>query len=276
MFLSPDRRLLSIVGEWGPGVILDTLDGKITPFSENLVLEGIFNWFPDSQHMLAEASRHSLWLIDPIRGDYSRLAVPGMGDIDSASASPDGRSIVYSHEFGSSTHLRIVDSDGRNDRMLLELKNRVTNLTWSPDNNKIAFHGEGWISLDLRDLSAVKLGFFPVVNSDFNTPSWSPDSRYLALVVCNVSLCEGSGEDLIKDANIVIFDVETGEHRTIRPDGETGNANPVWSPDSSRIVFISNYGGQPDLWSLNFKDGSVDQITNQGRFFYLLSWQNSE
>jgi TolB protein len=160
--------------------------------------------------------------------------------------------------------------------MLLELKNRVTNLTWSPDNNKIAFHGEGWISLDLRDLSAVKLGFFPVVNSDFNTPSWSPDSRYLALVVCNVSLCEGSGEDLIKDANIVIFDVETGEHRTIRPDGETGNANPVWSPDSSRIVFISNYGGQPDLWSLNFKDGSVDQITNQGRFFYLLSWQNSE
>jgi hypothetical protein len=277
LFPSPDRRFLSIVGDWGTGVIFDALNGKVYPISKNIVPEDFFNWYPDNRHVLIQASLESLWLVDTISGEYFPLAVPGLGKVDAAAASPDGRSVIYSHYYKNNTQLRIVDADGRNDRLILELPSRVGSIAWSPDNQKIAFRSAVWTVLDLKDIGTVNLDSFNVIYCHFFTPTWSPDSRTLAFVISNnTSPCRDFDSGFIEDSDILLFDVQTGERKTIRPNGEKGNANPIWSPDGSHLAFLSIQSGRPEIWIRNNDDGSLRQITNQGIFLYLLSWQKPE
>ena len=42
--------------------------------------------------------------------------------------------------------------------------------------------------------------------------------------------------------------------------GEAGNA-PQWSPDGSRILFVSSLGGSPDIWSISPQGGFPSRVT---------------
>ena len=42
--------------------------------------------------------------------------------------------------------------------------------------------------------------------------------------------------------------------------GEAGNA-PQWSPDGSRILFVSSLGGSPDIWSISPQGGFPSRVS---------------
>ncbi len=82
--------------------------------------------------------------------------------------------------------------------------------------------------------------------------TWSPDSERFAFVAFS------------KGRNILIIkDVTNGKTvEEIVPEGLQAFSNPEWSPDGNHIVVSGLVDGQPDLFQINLRDNSVEQLTN--------------
>ena len=73
-------------------------------------------------------------------------------------------------------------------------------------------------------------------------PQLSPDGRFVAYVVMEVSLAQNS-----RTSHVWAVPTTGGApYRLIRPDGS--DSSPRWSPDGTRLAFISTRGGQSQIW----------------------------
>ena len=86
-------------------------------------------------------------------------------------------------------------------------------------------------------------------------PQLSPDGTRVAFVVERVRL---SSND--KEKQIYLVDVSGGEPRQLTVAGDA-NERPRWSPDSSRIFFVSRRSGSPQIWSMGAEGGDERQVT---------------
>lgn len=163
VFPSPNGDRLAIFGGWGTLKLFNIANGNFEQVTETFANIGRFyNWFPDSRQILYGS--YSLSLGDPISGEHIPLAVPGYGGITGAAASPDGKFVVYSYSTDIvNTHgLWIINSDGQNAHLLAKVPATITNISWSPDGKRIAFHGKGWqvVNSDGSNLRELANGIF--------------------------------------------------------------------------------------------------------------------
>lgn len=86
-------------------------------------------------------------------------------------------------------------------------------------------------------------------------PQISPDGKLVAFTVQTIDI-----EKNTKPRQIYIVPAEGGEPQKITREG-TVNERPRWSPDSKRLVFISNRGGSSQVWMMDPDGGNVKQIT---------------
>ena len=87
----------------------------------------------------------------------------------------------------------------------------------------------------------------------------SPDGRQVVYV-------RGS-YDIMTDkprANLWIVDTDGTNHRPLRSDANN-HRSPRWSPDGSRIVFISDAEGKPQLFVRWMDTGQTALLTSPGR-----------
>lgn len=87
-------------------------------------------------------------------------------------------------------------------------------------------------------------------------PQISPDGKTVAFTVQTVNL-----EQNTKPKQIYVVPTMGGAPLQITTQGDD-NERPQWSPDSKRIVFISNRGGSAQVWSMNADGTEPKQITN--------------
>ena len=82
------------------------------------------------------------------------------------------------------------------------------------------------------------------------------------------------------DGTKILFGV--GDIWSVNPDGSgkvnltnhpAQYANVTWSPDSQKIAFRSNRGGNWDIWVMNRDGSGVQQLTNDARQEPLYDWQ---
>lgn len=163
-FPSPDGSRIMLVNNWGNGVIFNTDTGKfeLLPGNFGFFSEEIFNWFPDNHKILIRANYRSLWLADLNNGEYMVVAAPGIGDIDGAAASPDGRVIVYSHSIGTPemSEIWLVGSNGRDSKIVHNLSGGSSFFSWSPDGKQIVFLNDGWMVMNADGKNLRQLGYF--------------------------------------------------------------------------------------------------------------------
>lgn len=107
-------------------------------------------------------------------------------------------------------------------------------------------------------------------NYDFTT---SPDNRYVAFAhqegECQQEHCTRH----LFAANASGQQVRQLTHGTAQSDGsDLFNDTPTWSPDSTRLVFISNRGSTNELYSINVDGSGEWRPTSDIDLFSALEW----
>lgn len=137
--------------------------------------------------------------------------------------------------------LAIADSDGFNEKIILETKSPILSPSWSPNGSQLAYvkiskrHGAEIYVQSILTGQAKRIGLSRQKSS---APTWSPDGKSLALT-------------LYKDGNaeIYIHNLHRGTTRRITRNS-AADTEPAWLPDASALIFTSDRGNGPQLYQV--------------------------
>jgi len=226
-----------------------------------------FDWSTDSRHLLILAQANylddGLWLVDTDTWEHTALAVPGIGSIRGGAISPDGQRVIYSWRKDSSDPREVwmVNADGRDARLLFTVNGYAAKFSWSPDGSKVFIDRDSLMIMDVNSEQVQKIdtSCVPI----HYAPQWSPDSRFLAIMRdTDDTFIDPWGLDAFQGANICLVDVEKSVSRPLLDDKSEGNMYPAWSPDGSKIAFVSNRSGKSEVWVVNVDGSDLHQLTH--------------
>jgi TolB protein len=177
--------------------------------------------------------------------------------------SPDGQQVAFTSDVGTEyPNLRVMSPDGtRASRLASALdfsQQTVEHPTWSPDGSKIAVAnytgtnsniGQIWV----YELSTEHWTALTDSKEGAYDPSWSPDGAWIAFAM---------RENGATNIYVVPTDATrwTGDYPTpIKLTTDGASRAPAWSPDSTKLAYITLKGTSFDLYAGAF---TVDASNN--------------
>ena len=158
--------------------------------------------------------------------------------------SPDGKTIAF--DYGVSIYAMNADGSAIN-----KLADSVHYPAWSLDGTRIVGSrgtrvcGRGCRVVYGRIFVMNADGSGLVVLTNGTTPAWSPDGRIAFAYSGNISVMNPDGSGLMNLTNDPASDIY-----------------PAWSPDGTKIAFVSNRGGASDVYVMNADGTGVTQLTH--------------
>jgi Tol biopolymer transport system component len=202
-----------------------------------------------------------IWAMNP-DGTGQVQVTSGAGDDDDPAWSPDYKSVVFASNRRGAWEIFTVNADGTG--LLTPLTNasngsRDDQPTWSPDGTKIYFEraavvNNAWVS-NIYSVSPFGGAISKVTHyrgSNFYDPSVSPDGTKILVTGLATNAASWA------DAHLFTVTINGGGLTQITNDVK-GEAMGNWSPDGTKIVFVSN-GGMPD-----FRDIATVNADGSGR-----------
>ena len=185
--------------------------------------------------------------------------------VEDPSWSPDCSQLVYTDK-GS---LWVVNNDGSDARQLTARDGAHShNATWSPDGSKIVYergqrNDDGiWFShiyeVNIDGTGRAKLSKGDVEDS---SPSFSPDGTKILFERFEGSERDADGSFIDADRYVIMMDA-SGENRTALTKGGRWEHLPSWSPDGTRIAYVSDDA----VWLMD-RDGSNAARAIHGAFW---------
>jgi len=186
--------------------------------------------------------------------------------------------IVYADNPG---RIQIINADGTGQTQLTEGGSLIDDEpVYSPDGSRIAFSRQSGFKTDICIMNANGTNVVTVISSDAaleshnRKPSWSPDGTKIVFT----SNRSGSGKTEIWMANTDgsgLLRLTTSIQR-----GSDGNGpifsldfGPAWSPDGSKIVFVSNReGADTELYVMNPDGSNLLRLTDDSLDDTLPAW----
>jgi TolB protein len=173
----------------------------------------------------------------------------------SPTISPSGQ-LAFSSAIGGDGSMEIYVSnlDGSSARRLTRTAKGINiSPRWNPKTGReIAFisNRAGTPQVYVMDSSGANQRPLIARGGQADSPSWSPDGRYVAFTY------GGAGS-----FQIFVADVASGQLIQLTSQGR--NESPTWAPDSRHIAFQSNRSGRWEVWQMHI-DGSGGRPLTRG------------
>lgn len=173
------------------------------------------------------------------------------------SVSTDGSRMLYYSWESDQRGIHRINTDGTID-VHLSLRAEDTLPSWSPDGTKYVYAtraGQGGdITKRAYTIRAANTASKPrqdpnPIVEQAQYPSWSPNGQIVFRDCgfpddnCGLALSNEDGSNKTTITNI-------------------NSTAPAWSPDGSRIVFMSNVSGNWDVWTVSPNGGSPERLTD--------------
>ena len=185
--------------------------------------------------------------------DGSGLVETGLERSALPTWAPDGERLVYARD----GEIFAAQVDGRDVERIAESPSvNIWYPLWAPDASRFAmlnFAGES-ASISLVGypepfVQHIDLGAELADNEGYRIPpmAWSPQGTHLFLMAMN---------------GLYLVDVEA--QTTVGLSQAAGeDYEPVWSPDGSRLAFVSQRGGNSEIYIFDVADGVLTQLTDE-------------
>jgi len=149
---------------------------------------------------------------------------------------------------GARAQICLLAMNGGEAQVLSHLKNGVTSYQWSPDGKRFAVLTRTGPSDNVApNARKSDVRHYKHISYKFNDTGWYDDRR----------------------SHIWIVDVATGKDQQLTSGDDWNDLDPQWSPDSTRIAFVSNRTGHEydedhnrDVWVISASGGPLTKISD--------------
>jgi dipeptidyl aminopeptidase/acylaminoacyl peptidase len=172
--------------------------------------------------------RSAIWLTSADGSTPPRQFTSGERRDSSPRWSPDGSQLAFTSSRGEAktSQLYVIPAAGGEARKLTDLKEDPSELAWSPDGSRIAFcarvRDEAYEEEDDRKRRPRR---FTRLNYKLDNVGWTGDRRQ----------------------HLFVVPADGSEEPKQLTDGDFEHSSPAWSPDGSRLAFVS---ARSDFWDI--------------------------
>ena len=204
----------------------------------------------------------SIWLVDVDgRSAPRRLTAEGVNS-NAPRWSPDGSELAFlstrNAGIGESVgvaateaprpQICIMHMDGGEAQVVSRLKNGVTAFQWSPDGKRfVAVSRRGPSDEVVPSARKSDVRHYKHISYKFNDTGWFDDKR----------------------SHLWVIEAAGGKDKQITSGDDWNDTDPQWSPDGSRIAFVSDRSGREyddshnkDVWVISADGGALTKISD--------------
>ena len=246
-------RTLATSPQLRPGLPVDAL-------AETVWIEE-FDVSPDGDLLVfksAAAGGYDLWTVPSAGGEPTRITELAGREM-APRFSPDGRWIAFEADFGGTDvrDIYIVPAVGGEPRRLTDHPLNDSGVSWAPDSRRIYFNtGMYWdnsvaaVDIETGEISQVGSGGSGQLSLDGSMFAFTRNTR--------------PRDDAQSNQDIWVMPVAGGEARALTPNTfDWRDTEPSWSPDGTRLAFISDRNGFNNLGVLDVASGEATMLLTE-------------